>query len=232
MDKRRVRSLVGVLAAHAHTTLPRDAAIDLLWPESDGDASINNLNQTVFQLRRYLDPHYRAGESPEYIVSNSEQVALDPVLIRSDIDEISRLPDRLAHPSRDQRSQIATRTIELVRGEFLADLRYEPWIGPLQVRVHSQIRGVLLPIAVGAPDRYDFNAAERAASALLDLDPFDETALLALADALAGTGRRYAAKNLLVAYAERLRAELDEEPSPSLVDAAAVLGTNGASSSI
>jgi DNA-binding SARP family transcriptional activator len=224
IDKRRVRSLVGVLAAHAHTTLSRDAAIDLLWPESDGDASVNSLNQTVFQLRRFLDPGYRAGESPEYIISNSEHVGLDGTLIRSDVDEIQKLPERLAIPSREQRASTALRAIELVRGEFLADLRYEPWIGSLQLRVHTQVRSVLLPIALGAPDRYDFDVSARAAAALLELDPYDEAALLALAENLAGSGRRFAAKTLLIDYVERLRTEMDEEPSPGLQEVAASLG--------
>ena len=76
IEKRRVRALLAVLGAHAHTTLTRDMAVDILWPEADGDSAVNNLNQTVFQLRRYLDPSYRQGESPEYVVSSAEQVDL------------------------------------------------------------------------------------------------------------------------------------------------------------
>jgi DNA-binding SARP family transcriptional activator len=226
IEKRRVRSLVGVLAAYAQASLSRDAAIDLLWPDSDGDASVNSLNQTVFQLRRYLDPAYRAGESPEYIISNSDHVGLDPNLIRSDVEEVRRLPERIGTPDRDRRMNAALRAIDLVRGEFLADLRYESWLPPLQLRVHSSIRSVLLPITVGAPERYDFDVATRAATALLGLDPYDEGALLALAEALAGSGRRFAAKNLLVRYAQRVREELEEEPSETLVDAAAMLGAS------
>jgi DNA-binding SARP family transcriptional activator/tetratricopeptide (TPR) repeat protein len=224
IDKRRARSLLGVLAAHTQTSLSRDAAIDLLWPESDGDASINSLNQTVFQLRRYLDPGYRAGESPEYIVSTSELVGLDPHLFRSDVDEILKLPDRLAVPDPARRAAIALRAIELVRGEFLADLRYETWISSLQMRIHTQLRSVLLPIALGAPTRHTYEVATRAATALLDLDPYDEAALLALAECLAGSGRRFAARTLLVDYAQRVLRELDEEPSEDLIHAAAGLG--------
>jgi len=60
-------------------------AIDILWPDADGDSAVNNLNQTVFQLRRYLDPSYRQGESPEYIISSAEQVALAPGLVHTDL---------------------------------------------------------------------------------------------------------------------------------------------------
>ena len=51
IDKRRVRALLAVLAAHSHTTLTRDMAVELLWPEADGDSAVNSLNQTVFQLQ-------------------------------------------------------------------------------------------------------------------------------------------------------------------------------------
>ena len=71
-------------------------AIEILWPDTDADAAINSLNQTVFQLRRYIDPAYRGGESAEYVISNADQVALNVELIYTDIDEIRRLPDRLS----------------------------------------------------------------------------------------------------------------------------------------
>ena len=80
IEKRRVRALLAVLGAHSHSTLTRDMAIDLLWPDADGDSAVNSLNQTVFQLRRYLDSGYRQGESPEYVISSSEQIPLRRIL--------------------------------------------------------------------------------------------------------------------------------------------------------
>jgi DNA-binding SARP family transcriptional activator len=52
-----------------------------------------------------------------------------------------------------------------------------------------------------------------AASALVAIDPYDEAATLALADCLASSGRRIAARELLLRYAEDIRKELDEIPS-------------------
>jgi DNA-binding SARP family transcriptional activator len=220
VEKKRVRALLAVLGAHAHTTLTRDMAIDLLWPDADGDSAINNLNQTVFQLRRYLDPTYSQGESPEYVTSTSEQVALANDLVHTDIQEIRRLSDRLAGSSWPQRQEIATKTIALVKGEFLADLRYEPWATRLQIGVHNEIRAKLLPIAAQATGLYDVQVAVDAATALVSIDPFDEAATLALADGLTRTGRRVAARDLLIRYAEQVRAELDESPSTRIETAA------------
>jgi DNA-binding SARP family transcriptional activator len=219
IEKRRVRALLAVLGAHSHTTLTRDMAIDLLWPDADGDSAINSLNQTVFQLRRYLDSSYRQGESPEYVISSSEQVALADDLVHTDLEEIRRLPDRLIGASWDQRQEIARRAISLVKGEFLADLRYETWASRLQVGVHNDIRAKLLPIALQT-NAFEIQVSLDAATALVMIDPFDESATMALADCLARSGRRVAARDLLIRYADQLTSELEEAPSSRVSEAA------------
>jgi len=212
IEKRRVKGLLGVLAAHAHTTLTRDMALDLLWPDADADAAINSLNQMVFQLRRHIDPDYRAGARPEYITSSSDAVGLSPELVRTDIDELHRLDARLGDGSWSERQAVARRITKLVRGEFLADLRYETWTSRLQVPVHQFIRSCLLPIAVGSGTSYDNDVSLSAASALVSVDPFDEAATLALADCLSKGGRRVAARDLLLEFARVMEDELGDSP--------------------
>jgi len=221
IEKKRVRMLLALLAARAHTTLTRDMAIDTLWPAADADAAVNNLNQTVFQLRRYIDPTYKGGESPEYVISTSEQVSLNPELVHTDLEEIRRLPSRGNGADWKHRQLAARRAISLVRGEFLADLRYEEWTAVQQISVHNEVRDRLLPIALTAT-AYDIEVSIQAASALIALDPYDEGAVLALAESLSRSGRRVAARDLIVDYARRLQAELDEGPSPELTRAAQV----------
>jgi DNA-binding SARP family transcriptional activator len=216
VDKRRVRSLLAVLAAHAHTSLTRDMAIDMLWPDADADAAVNNLNQTVFQLRRYIDSHYRGGESPEYIVSTADRVALNPELVVTDLEEIRRLPARLTTTDWRARQVVARRAVELVRGEFLADVRYESWAATQQLVVHNEIRERLMPIARAPVIAYDLEVSTNAAAAMVAIDGYDEQATIALADCLARGGRRVAARDLLIDFASRLQAELDEAPSEEL----------------
>ncbi|HYI21258.1 MAG TPA: BTAD domain-containing putative transcriptional regulator [Candidatus Limnocylindrales bacterium] len=218
IDKRRVRALLAVLGAHAHTTLTRDMAVDILWPEADGDSAINNLNQTVFQLRRYLDPSYRQGESPEYIISSADQVTFAPGLVHTDLQEFRRQCDRLTDVSWQQRQDAATKAIALVRGEFLADLRYETWASRLQVAVHNEVRARLLPIATQSHASFDSQVAMNAAASLVSIDPFDEAATLALAECLSRSGQRRAARDLLVRFAEQVRAEFDEDLPQAISD--------------
>ncbi len=232
IEKRRVRGLLGVLAAHTEFPLTRDAAVEILWPDADADSGVNNLNQTVFQLRRYLDPGYRAGESPEYVISTSEEVRLSETLIRTDLAEILRLPDRLVGLKLASRPKAIDRALDLIHGEFLADLRYEDWASRLQLTVHSEVRRRLLPVASAEGYGVSAELRIRASSALLLLDPFDETAVVALALALSATGKRLAARKLVITYARHARAEFDEDPSPEMTRAAQSIGIPELSSAI
>lgn len=216
IEKKRVRMLLAVLAAKSHTSLSRDVAIDILWPDADADAAVNNLNQTVFQLRRYIDPAYKGGESPEYIISTSEQVALNPALVHTDLDEVRRLATRVDGADWTRRQTTALKVIDLVRGQFLADLQYEEWAAVQQLTVQNDVRDRLLPIAIGADTGYELRVATRAATALVGLDPYDEPAVLALVDCLARSGRRRAARDLVVGFMRRIKSELEEEPSDEL----------------
>jgi DNA-binding SARP family transcriptional activator len=213
IEKKRVRMLLAVLAGHHRAHLTRDQALEILWPDADPVSGVNSLNQTVYQLRRYIDPEYRGGESAEYVTSSADQVALTPDLVVTDLDEIRRLPERLSTTAWKGRESLVERAIGLVRGEFLADLRYEDWVSRQQLAVHSTVRTILMPVASRHDPSVGPEVAVRAALALLRLDPFDETATLALADALAASGRVAAARSVVVDYVKRLSEDLDLAPS-------------------
>ena len=229
IDKKRVRTLLGVLAAWANSTLSRDMCVEILWPNSDADSAINSLNQTVFQLRRFIDPKYRGGESPEYVISTPDQVGLNPDLIHTDLAELRKLPAQLSGAAWSQRQEAARLAVRLLRGEFLADLPYEEWSSMQQMRVHSEVRSLLLPIAVASPSDFASEVSHRAAAALLLLDPWDEKAVVALAHGLARSGQRIAARKVVIDFAARLERELDEQPSGDFISAARSIGISGSS---
>jgi LuxR family transcriptional regulator, maltose regulon positive regulatory protein len=224
IEKKRARMLLAVLAAHFGTILSRDVALDILWPDADPNAAVNSLNQTVFQLRRFIDAGYKGGESPEYVISTSDQVGLNPELVHTDLAELRRLPAQLGSANWHERHEFASRAIRLVRGEFLADLRYEDWASRQQLAVHAEIREQLLPIARSPATSYEATVSARAAAAILSLDPFDEEAVMALAESMARSGRRAAAREVIVGFVRRMQIDLELDPSPDLVVAARELG--------
>jgi DNA-binding SARP family transcriptional activator/tetratricopeptide (TPR) repeat protein len=212
VDKRRTRMLLGLLAANLNTALTRDAVLDIMWPDADPGLAVNSLNQTVFQLRRLIEPNYRDGESAQYVISNVDIVQLNPELVTTDLAEFRRLA--ATHRTAGM-GEVEGRLVSLVKGQFLTELRYEDWAGRLQTAIHAEVREHLLPVATGqhgsSPD-----LSIRAAAALLELDEFDDQAYAAMAVHLERSGRRAAARMVLQRYATKIEEELAEEPSPEI----------------
>ncbi|MBA3689177.1 MAG: winged helix-turn-helix domain-containing protein [Chloroflexi bacterium] len=219
IEKRRMRALLALLVANYRSTLTREMALDILWPESDPSSAINSLNQAVFQLRRVLDPSFRDGESPQYVLSTVDALQLNPAHTVTDLDQFRRIADELGGESGDPIDRTAA-LVDIVRGEFLAELRYEDWAIRLRTAVHAEVRNVLLPIAMGSGNASS-DTAVRAACALLELDPYDEEAQLAMARQLDASGRRAAARTAILRFAKRLKDDLDERPSGELAAALA-----------
>lgn len=223
IERKRTRTLLGLLVAYSGSTLTRDMVLDLMWPDADPGAAVNSLNQTVFQLRRAIDPDYRDGESAAYVISTVDVVQFNPELVVSDLQQFRNLARRFEDSPQGQRSVDATELVTLIRGEFLAELKYEDWAARLQTAVHSEVRAVLLPIATGS-NGISADLSVRAACALVELDTFDEAAHIAMAKQLSAGGKRVAAKVALERYARRLEEELSETASPELVRTMAEVG--------
>jgi DNA-binding SARP family transcriptional activator len=222
-----MRLLLGLLIANSDAGLTRDQAIDVLWPEADPSAAVNSLNQTVFQLRRLIEPGYREGESPQYIVSTVETVRLNRDLVETDLIELRHLVKALhEEPVVTARAEYATRLVDLIRGEFLSDLKYEDWVASAQLSVHAEVRAALLPIAMGEALTTGQDAIFRAGCALALIDPYDEAAQIAMAKHLAGSGRRTQARSLISRFAARLKDELDEDPSDELKVVGTLVGAD------
>lgn len=226
LGKKRLRLLFGLLVARAELNLTRDLVIDVLWPEAEAGSGINSLNQTVFQLRRALDPTYRDGNSPLYVISTVDTVSVSDELVRTDVQEIRRLTARMNSAIPHERAQMASAIVDLVRGEFLTDLRYEEWVVSAATAIHTDLRLTLLPIAQARFPEMPADISLRAAYALTRIDEFDEAAHIAMAHQLAASGRRAAARDAIVRFATRLATELDEEPQGDLRDALESLGVH------
>jgi DNA-binding SARP family transcriptional activator len=220
VDKRRLRQLLGLLVAHRYRTLTREMALDALWPDHDPAAGSNSLNQAVFQLRKLLDSSDRDPDRPQYVFSSPDSLALDTDLTVTDLDEVRRLTSVLEGASTNQdRNAAATELLALVRGEFLADLRYEDWATGLRLSVSAEVRTPLLIIATGRQSDFLHHVSLHAAELLMEFDPFDEPAQVAMARKLYEMGRRSAARKLITDFATAMRDEMDVHPSAEVTGA-------------
>jgi hypothetical protein len=130
---------------------------------------------------------------------------------------------RGVHPAR---RSAADAILDLLRGEYLLDLRYETWTAALQVGVHAELRELLRPLLHADGIDITHETGIRAACALLTIDEFDENAHFALIRHLAASGKRQAARAVAERYVGRLRSEFDEEPGSTLVELLDSLGPN------
>jgi DNA-binding SARP family transcriptional activator/tetratricopeptide (TPR) repeat protein len=216
VEKRRLRLMLGLLVANRHRSLTREMALETLWPDHDPASAINNLNQAVFQLRRNLGGESRDPDRPQYILSSPDTIAFDPDLIVTDLDEVrqlARLLDSASTPN--DRHAAASAMLTFIRGEFLADLRYEEWAAGMQMSVAAEIRQPLLQIAAGSQEMPP-HLRLRAAEVLTEFDPFDESAQVAMARTLYKMGRRAAARKLITRFAVTIEEELQASPSPEV----------------
>ena len=102
--------------------------------------------------------------------------------------------------------------MELVGGDFLAELVYEDWATSFRLAVHAEVRQILMrltedPLLASYPD-----LGLRAATKLADLDPYDEQAHLAMARCLQAMGRSEAARRVIRRFISRLHDDLGETP--------------------
>jgi DNA-binding SARP family transcriptional activator/tetratricopeptide (TPR) repeat protein len=225
MERKRMRTLLGLLVAYSGTTLTRDLVLDTMWPDSDPNAAVNSLNQTVFQLRRAIDPDYRDGESASYVISTVDVVQFNSEIVLTDLQQFRKLASRFGRAEANWQQPDSAALVDLIRGEFLAELKYDDWAGRSQTAVHSEVRDVLLQVATGRTG-VSADLAVRAACALVELDPFDEAAHIAMASQLRAGGKRIAAKLALERYVRRLDEDLAEPASPDLLKAMVQMGVS------
>ena len=99
-----------------------------------------------------------------------------------------------------------------------------PRFDPAQLSVHAEVRSLLLPAARGEILADGDEWALKAGCCLVALDPYDEEAHIAMIRHLSTYGRRSKARAVAISFAERVRSELDEDPSDQLMVAARLAG--------
>ena len=119
----KVRALLVFLVLQ-RGPVPRETLIEALWPDLDYEAGLRNLNTTVYNLRRSLEPDLKRGSDSVYIIyeggnyrlSSSQSHWLDVQAFEQGI--------RHARVERDREKAILVykETLALYRGEYLTDL--------------------------------------------------------------------------------------------------------------
>ena len=206
---RKARQLLKLLALAPGHRVPRDEALEALWPDLTAGGATRALYQALFLLRRTLEPDAPRRAASRYVRLDRDRVALvAPGGVETDLAAFERAAATAlgtGAPS-DLRAALA------LGGEVLPDDRYEEWtLGPR--RALREQRLALLAALAAAHERA--GQPEDAAAALrevLELEPAHEPAHAGLMRLYAAAGRRDEALRQYERLERALREELGAAP--------------------
>jgi DNA-binding SARP family transcriptional activator len=133
--RRKPSALLMYLVTRPNYTATRDQVVEDLWPDGESSAALNSLNQSLYFIRREIDPWYEDDLSPEYVAYQSELVSLDPDLVL--VDSGSFLTRSRQLMASDFSQTEATELLDRYRGQFCPEFEYEEWALGWRARVHA-----------------------------------------------------------------------------------------------
>lgn len=123
--RRKAAAMVKLLALAPQHRLHREQVLERLWPELDAVSARNNLNRTLHDARRLLQPDLGAGSPPDYlrfsndrlVLSPSGSIVVDAVAFEAAAAEALTSDDLAAYRC----------ALDRYTGELLPEDRYEDW---------------------------------------------------------------------------------------------------------
>jgi DNA-binding SARP family transcriptional activator len=211
---RSARTVLAVLSLRPGQVVSQDQLIDALWPERPPATAANTLQRHVSSLRGQLPPAVTVtARAPGYVLSTDEPTAV------SDVLQAQRLLAR-ARLCEDDDERVATlqRSLDLWRGDSLADVASSPYLmGQAErlARLRTEVRRELVRARL---------ASGEGATVVTDLEdlvgdePYDEELHRELMLALYRAGRQVDALTVARELRRRLADQVGIDPGPALAD--------------
>ena len=76
-SRRRAASLFAFLASRPNHSSTKEQVLEALWPSQSPAGAANSLHQTLFYLRRDIDPYFNESHSVHYLVVEPDLVYFD-----------------------------------------------------------------------------------------------------------------------------------------------------------
>lgn len=215
----KVRALLAALVGQLERSISREELVELLWPDLDYQSALKNLNTTVYNLRRSLEPNLRRGRDSRYILYESGHYRFsgnhDCWLDVDAFEQGIRSARRSADP--ESRIEYYQQALSLYRGDYLSDLRYtEVWSSGQNDRYQSLYLNGMEELGALCEETGRGAEAEDLYLQVLAVDPCRECAFRRLVQLLLRQGRRADAVGRCEQLRRTLRQELDVEPSEDI----------------
>lgn len=213
--RKKARTLVKILALDPSHEASRERLIEMLWPDLDPEAGLNNFHKTLHAARRALEPGLEAGAGSRFLVTRELKLALRaPGGLWVDALEFEArakagLESGEPGPIRE--------ALDLSAAEFLEEDRLEDWAAIPRERMAALRQELLLGLAAIEERAGNWHVADGLLNQAAVEGPLNEKAHRALMKLHAGRGNRHLALAQFRRCAEILKRELDAEPESATV---------------
>ena len=211
--RRRAAGLLCYLASRPSRSAAREQIMEDLWSDLAPASAANSLNQTLYFLRRALDPYFDEDTSFEYINHSGDlvwldesKVVVDSVRFGTHAAEALSLVDVDPNP--------AIEALELYSGRFAIEFEYEEWALGWRDYLHSTFLHLARSAHRTLACRGDLAAALTIAHRALSEDPQATDIERALVWTYAAADSHDAAAQQYQHFAASFR-ELHDEAAPS-----------------
>ncbi|RME85635.1 MAG: hypothetical protein D6775_02270 [Caldilineae bacterium] len=141
-QRKSSRLLFQLLLSFYDEALERDQIVEYLWPDLPYDKARTNLKVALATLYNVLEPDRKPGGESAYIVREGTFYRLRPEAdLWLDAREFLSIAGRLKtapRPLPDALAAKLAKALDLYKGEFLPDARYENWAAPLREQLVVQ----------------------------------------------------------------------------------------------
>jgi DNA-binding SARP family transcriptional activator len=211
-QSKKARDLFKMLVVLDGRPLPREQAIDRLW--GDEATASSKLSVALATVRAVLDPHKRFGPD-HFIVADTESIRCNTSTIDSDLRRFHALANAALSEHRSSPGNRATELLASAEAAYSGDVLesdpYAEWFVSAREAARATYLAVVQALATVRRSNGAADDAIRLWLRVLEHEPYDEPAHVALVETLAAVGRHGDARRRYQRYVERMR-ELDIEP--------------------
>ena len=190
-----------------------------MWPESDPQAASNSLHQTLYFLRRDIDPWYDDHSSAGYISYEGEMLWFNSALVSPESAAFDIAASSTMSPASSVNDQL--RALALYRGRFAPDFEYEEWSLAWRNRLHASYLSLTKVVFRRLVGDFRFEDSIRVCQLALAIDSSALDIELALVWVYASMGSASAAAGQYGHFAAAHQSELGLD-APSLTDLCAL----------
>jgi ATP/maltotriose-dependent transcriptional regulator MalT/DNA-binding SARP family transcriptional activator len=190
--RRKSAALLLYLVSRPGLAATREQVMDGLWPDQSPKSALNSLHQTLFFLRRDIEPWYEDGSTADYVRMESDVVFLDQELFQ--VDSVAFLRQASEILATGTALSRGPEMLRLYKGEFAPEFEYEAWAEDWRTHLHGVFLHLAHSTSTALTHQRRFSDAVDVLTPVAGLDPMAFELRMTLVACLATIGSTDAAQ--------------------------------------